>query len=196
MIVSSQSQVTHANQIQQLRAIIEQQKELLQSRGEAEEASRRTLHERVVALARLVEAMAVKVRNLTFVGRMPSSPKEERFNGFKQLKNPPPQLKLVTNVAMFDLALASSFSLSQMFDLQGRLDLTQHHVSRMEDASHGQSNSIGILGGSEAQSLQQVRSVDISAGSAVRNKPWKLLGCATAKWDPHRMLRQNIMGTK
>ena len=31
-------------------------------RGEAEEASRRTLHERVVTLARLVEAMSVKVR--------------------------------------------------------------------------------------------------------------------------------------
>ena len=57
-------QVAHANQVQQLRAIIEQQKELLQSRGEAEEASRRTLHERVVALARLVETMAVKVRRI------------------------------------------------------------------------------------------------------------------------------------
>ena len=47
-----------------------------------------------------------------------------------------------------------------MFDLQGRLDLTQHHVSRMEEAFQGQSSNIGILGGSEAQSLQQVRSVD------------------------------------
>ena len=55
-------QVAHANKLQLLRDTIDKQAEQLLAREDAEAASRRTLHERVVALARLVEAMGVKVR--------------------------------------------------------------------------------------------------------------------------------------
>ena len=97
-------------------------------REEAEARSRLTLHQRVVALAKLVETMSIKV---CVCGGAWLGDGSSRLN---------PCLRPLP-------------ACMQMFDLQGRLDSTEQQVSRIESV-HGQSASIGILGASEAQSLQ------------------------------------------
>ena len=49
------------NQVQKLQEMIEEQSRQLKEREATEAESRRTLHERVVALARVVDAMSIKV---------------------------------------------------------------------------------------------------------------------------------------
>ena len=53
--------MAHMTQIQKLQEVIEEQSLKLKEREAAEVESRKTLHQRVVALAKVVDAMSVKV---------------------------------------------------------------------------------------------------------------------------------------
>ena len=53
--------MAHMTQIQKLQEVIEEQSRKLKEREAAEVESRKTLHQRVVSLAKVVDAMSVKV---------------------------------------------------------------------------------------------------------------------------------------